>query len=889
MAELIAIEIGGELVKVPAWATEETQKQLLAAILGNSKADKKQSKDFETLLELQRKAMSGDKKAQQRLEDELKKTREEGKKSRVSFLQGIENLFMKVGGTLGGIFGALGKTTLALTAVISGVTIARFNQLGSALNDLTKTGLGFGDAQGQTTIATISKLNALGLSVESATQAMINNSRTFAVVGGRTTDLINSFQRATASGVKLGLSLEDSTSMFLDEMNARNTLLNVTNLSTVQQARFTQSVTNTLNNQLKYSQALGESVETLQNFADQLTVNNGLLAASIIRFSDAVRGELVNSIRNFGSAMRGLGGEGGGEIAAAVTEAAIGGAIGFSDAAVDMIAVLPTLSGTMNRVIQDFQNGNLNGAEAAEEFTAQLANLSEGERQRVFLLARAGDQTAKMMAQTIVNFEQANKRLEELGVDPANVQKGFNLLNTAASKLRGAFDGLVNRFVENLGENSDDVLKSFEAGLTQVTQSIYRLISTIFNLGNTADQALPNFKNFMDRLPEMIGQAASYLSGVIDGLSERIAASGGVWKALVDIWNTEVIGGIKGWWTNTVVPWWDAEGKQQVKDTLVNIFTFVGEAFVDAVKMLFGSPEVVGAVTAGVTAALFAPFKSLMAMLGLGSIIPTATPTPTPTPTPTTGGTTPTSGTTTPTQPPRGGRAGGAFRAGVNSTVGRAVAPVAAALTVYDTASGAVRLIQETEENQLATEQKWDDWGSIVGTVAGGTIGALFGGPLGAVAGASLGNALVGWLSGEAGELVAENRSMRNIEEILANPIIQVNTQSGDPTQRQVNNEATITQIMDRTLAENNANNQEFLEMLTSVEGQNRQNLMNMINSIAENNQELKAQLESRDVDANTAGIQFNSNEEMVAALREIARWSRQTARSAEDTATNTG
>ena len=146
MAELIAIEIGGELVKVPAWATEETQKQILAALSGNSKADKQQAKDFETLLDLQRKAMSGDKKAQQRLEEELKKNREDSKKSRVSFLQGVENLFMKVGGTRGGVFGLLGKTTLALTAVISGVTIARFNQLGSALNDLTKTGLGFGDA-----------------------------------------------------------------------------------------------------------------------------------------------------------------------------------------------------------------------------------------------------------------------------------------------------------------------------------------------------------------------------------------------------------------------------------------------------------------------------------------------------------------------------------------------------------------------------------------------------------------------------------------------------------------------------------------------------------------------------------------------------------------------
>ena len=139
----------------------------------------------------------------------------------------------------------------------------------------------------------------------------------------------------------------------------------------------------------QYSQALGESIDSLSTFADSITSNNGFLTASLLRFDDAVRNDMLNGVRNFAIAMRGLGGEGGGSIAEAVVEAMTGGAIGFSDMAVDMIAVLPRLGGTFNELIKDFQAGTLDGAQAAEAMAGELGNLTARERDRICL--RAGD------------------------------------------------------------------------------------------------------------------------------------------------------------------------------------------------------------------------------------------------------------------------------------------------------------------------------------------------------------------------------------------------------------------------------------------------------------------------------------------------------------------
>ena len=160
---------------------------------------------------------------------------------------------------------------------------------------------------------------------------------------------------------------------------------------------------------------------------------------------------LTTGVQSFLSGMFAMGGEAGGEIGAAVLEAASMGAVGFSEAAFGFITVLPGLADNMQSVIADFNAGVIDGSEAAMSFTKELGNLSQGERDRVFLLARAGDEQAKMMAKAIIQFEQSADKMEKQGLEIENVQRGFNAFNAILKTVRSVFDNLVNTFMSGFG------------------------------------------------------------------------------------------------------------------------------------------------------------------------------------------------------------------------------------------------------------------------------------------------------------------------------------------------------------------------------------------------------------------------------------------------------
>ena len=92
-----------------------------------------------------------------------------------------------------------------------------------------------------------------------------------------------------------------------------------------------------------FSQALGISTDELRSFASSLVTNTNILSGSLLRFSNETQSSMVAGIKEFGIVMKGLGGEGGSAIAEAMTEAAAGGALGFSQNLVGFTAVLPRL------------------------------------------------------------------------------------------------------------------------------------------------------------------------------------------------------------------------------------------------------------------------------------------------------------------------------------------------------------------------------------------------------------------------------------------------------------------------------------------------------------------------------------------------------------------
>jgi hypothetical protein len=400
-------------------------------------------------------------------------------------------------------FGLVSVTSLIAVGLFNAVTNA-----GESLNELTKAGVGFGDAQGST-IDALSELSMVGID---ATASLTAFSRAAAVMG--VTDfarLSREFDTLNESGIKLGMSLEESAERFAEELDTRARLGILEGVQSMQIQKETQQ---TMKTQQKFSQALGVSTDTLRAFANSLTVDTNILSGSLLRFNNSTQSAMVAGVKEFGTIMAGLGGKGGEDIAAAMTEAAAGGALGFSGSLIAMTQVLPRLQATTVELSRAMQNGTLTQEQAqkvATDFAKDLSNLSQGEKERIFAMERAGVEGATQMANAVRNFTASAARMEDLKIDPSAVQTGTNALNNVISKVMGMFEALRYSFLEGVG-SVGDLGEAFENAQKIIFES----------LGISFDKAGSGLKSFGkeigEKLPKYIETAANMFASLIKTL-----------------------------------------------------------------------------------------------------------------------------------------------------------------------------------------------------------------------------------------------------------------------------------------------------------------------------------------------------------------------------------
>ena len=508
----VSFNIEGQAYSFPDWSTESTSKQMVDILTeiarangvsgkaltelkktnqdmlkATTKANKKEEKTAEEhkeLTEEQKKAIEkGFKDNQKTIESEGAKERkatiDAGKKG-----TGIGNGIMKFGRQLEsdgeellGFVGKLGDVALgvgtALTGIVGGgLTFLASKALGvgDQLNMLAKTGVGFnsslGDANTSATQA-VAKLGALGLGFDGAAQMIAANSRVVATAGLKRFE--NTMKFAADTSEELGLSFEDSMGQFGEALQRRQRILNVGNID---QGRLNKQVQTTTRFQMAYATALGESTEEIQAFVDGLISNNGMLTASFLRFGDSVRSDLVGGIEVFASGLAALGGSGGQALAEAFTEQATMGAIGLSEAAIGMVQALPSLAGPMNEFRDAVQAGTLTQSQADEmvqDLVGNLGNVSQSEKDRIFMLARVGDESAKQMAQAITQFEQSESKMKEVndmlgtGFNMDTVQKGTNAFNKVVAQ---ATSGFSSAFYSLFAD--PEITKALEDGLKEI-------------------------------------------------------------------------------------------------------------------------------------------------------------------------------------------------------------------------------------------------------------------------------------------------------------------------------------------------------------------------------------------------------------------------------------
>ena len=418
------------------------------------------------------------------------------------------------------------KTLVGAAVVYGGILLDSFTGLGQELNELTKVGVGFTDglsSGGMSATGAMMELSGMGLS---AASTLGNFSSVVQSMGkGPFVQLTESFKDATNAGVDLGMSLEDSIGRMGEEMQKRQ-LMGA--LDGVNQQRLQKTITTSIRNQQKYSAALGVSTDELVSFTESLLSNTPALTANLMRLNGDLRNQVIGGITDFGTAMRGLGGEEGGAIAQAMTEAAASGAMGFSEQMTGYVTALPSLAGPMNDYISAIQAGTLSQEDAdqmAQDIATQLGNVSDAEKNRIFALARAGDAQAESMAKAIAQFEQSEKKLADMnkGFEMSEVQKGTNMLTKIVKEFTGTFEAMKTGFLVGFGSVGDagetiskalgDAQKIIVGALGDTFKDAFGGTGDVF--GDLTDGAKGFGKQLGKNLPDMIKSVAESVAGFI--------------------------------------------------------------------------------------------------------------------------------------------------------------------------------------------------------------------------------------------------------------------------------------------------------------------------------------------------------------------------------------
>lgn len=547
----------GEQRTVPMWATEATLLKLLdsmkgggAGAGGGSGDPKKDAKSLKELLGSIQDLNDGFEEMAEDVEEGGKKVKEAAE----DIEDGMDKLGFSferiIGGGLARVGGAIdflvGGSLLILSTAFAALS-AKLIQTGNNFATLSQSGL----ALESSTALNIAQFNQLGMSTEQAVEAMTNNSQVLRVMGQSVVPgVVDEFLTLTNQGQDLGLALGDATELALDELSMRTKLMNLGSLDEQQRKVAINRIQEVNRNQLAYSKALGVSTDVMRDFADQVLGGNEMLMASLITTSDTTRAETIAGLQDFVSGLRAMGGEAGGEIAAAVVEAASMGAVGFSEAAFGFITVLPQLSDNFQGVIDDFNNGLIDGKGAAMAITAELGNLSQAEKDRVFLLARAGDEQAKKMANAITQFEQSADRMKDQGVEIEGVQRGMQAFNAVIAKIKGMFSSTFNQFIQGFGEGAGD-LTDFMSELSNAFMPIvYQLTGLEAGVGDTSKSVINLGKEMAEGLVDKMKKFANWIAGIIEwlqGYFNNLAATdfkGKVMEVLGDI-GTVMMDGFK--------------------------------------------------------------------------------------------------------------------------------------------------------------------------------------------------------------------------------------------------------------------------------------------------------------------------------------------------------
>ena len=280
---------------------------------------------------------------------------------------------------------------------------------------------------------------------------------------------------------------------------------------------FKSSMLESADRAIKYSQVLGQSVNEFIALR-HAAINSGDALIGLAKGSKEARQIQLDTMTKFADEMIKMGGEAGSQIASAFIDAAGKGALGFSDAAVGIVRALPGMNKEFQNLRMAMLTGELNEAEMQERMNKLLGNQSEATRQRLFILARAGDESAAQLIQFTNNFERAQTSITMFGITAEKLTKdqvkNFSVLRRGIDSVRAMF----GNFLVTLFSNKNAV-KGMNTALMNLMNTIIPGSATIDGFSHkltvNSDKITLAATNFGDKFGKMAIRMSEHVENFV--------------------------------------------------------------------------------------------------------------------------------------------------------------------------------------------------------------------------------------------------------------------------------------------------------------------------------------------------------------------------------------
>ncbi len=576
-----------KISSLPDFATEATQKQMLAIARQLAKNNDKAKAAMENLVANAKDSINHDKKAneeQKKAIEDLGKEIQGGLKGfRTKFADRIEADTQQVFGFAAQALGSVGAAAIGAAGFLVGLTKAAAGfaeNVGRQMDAVVQAGAGFNDQFGGSLSGAISALNGIGLTTEQATGLMADFSRmTQIVTKARLPQMTRSFLAATNNGRDLGLTLADATRAMADEIQLRSELMDV---SSMDSRTLGLAAAKQIAMQNRYAAALGMSVEQLRKSSAEQVKNNNFVLLAQLKYGP----QFTEAMRNFATTVKGQAGESFDPVADALmtmisdpAAAATEQGQAISRFASAMQAAGVPMMDVIQRAREELQQtGRIDGEAFGNRIIGLMrqAATSGSDASKILMSQMIGetDPLIAAFAQSIINLQTSANRMQK-NLTPDAGKSAIDQMRDTVNSLTATFDNLKLQLFSKLAP----LLTGIMEGLMAVAPDIVVAITTIVDalVGGTGRGG--SIKDAVASLGPSIRAAGDTIAGIIRDV-----------KALFKQYTDPKSGDID----------WGGLIGNLVAKAAIGAITLIKDAFVEGIKYLWENPQVVGALVAGI-------------------------------------------------------------------------------------------------------------------------------------------------------------------------------------------------------------------------------------------------------------------------------------------------